>query len=60
MLSGSSAAGGPTPLSVSTLSSSSRPPTSSLATVTDVRTQNMLSQVNMQSHIIGIYMVLKL
>lgn len=48
VLSGSSAAGGPTPLSVSTLSSSSRPPTSSLATVTDVRTQNMLSQAAAQ------------
>ena len=45
VLSGSTAAGGPTPLSVSSLSSSSRPPTSSLATVTDVRTQNMLTQV---------------
>ena len=58
VLSGSTAAGGPTPLSVSSLSSSSRPPTSSLATVTDVRTQNMLTQVEMWPVIDMIWIVI--
>jgi len=47
VLSGSTTAGGPAPLSVSSLSYS-RPPTSSLATATDARTQNILTQAAAQ------------
>ena len=45
VLSGTTTAGGQAPLSVATFASSSRPPSSSLSTVTDVRTQHLLSQV---------------
>jgi len=48
VLSGTTTAGGQPPLSVATFASSSRPPSSSLSTVTDVRTQHLLSQAAAQ------------
>lgn len=48
VLSGTTTAGGQMPLSAASLTSSNRTSTSSLATVTDARTQNMLSQAAAQ------------